>query len=395
MINNAGNIDCDGTELFERALTAFQQRDSSLAASLAHQIADPFSLLTSVHRRQALEYCDLEVWRSQNPEHIEVWNNHVLTPLVSDYRSRDNLTWVERSVIGNFLFRHGREKEAIELFGYSLTKEEYGELPTWTMGMPSMAMTMPRIDEFTFEVRKSLSYIKCPSADANDLIVVIGASGNYLPFLRNYIESAPKNLSFFAVINTVSEPGNKEDIEYFLKLPNLGIALDTTDAGTLDKRNKKGYYTFLRYYGAALLRLEKIDNPVLITDVDARFKSKNPAKDFRNFPSTVGVLDIKRWARPWLRYTAPALFVNRGDIATSFILYLASKLFSLHTDHRKGEIAPLWGADQAAIMCSHLHHQNCNAGYTAANIIPIIRNIIKQSQEFTGRESKLVNLKYI
>lgn len=257
--------------------------------------------------------------------------------------------WPDCSILGNQAYKKDDMKRAYEIF-YSIRRSSVNPvgLPTWSQGIYGMLLDCPE-DDFECEVEKLHEH---KGIGSGSLECCVGFDINYLPFFNVFNKSAH---SANVKVNAILCYDNREQVDYVvsnIELENVNLYAIKTPP-QFDFRTRKGFYTLSRYLLAKIIFEERSDfGGLVITDVDAVLLNFDKIFNYTNEQYDVGVLELKKPRRPWLKNTAPFLYVSRTKAGSSFIDGVGRRVGKIIKECVETEGVSLWGADQAVITSS-------------------------------------------
>jgi|GEM_PF-6759498 len=349
---------------------AWEIKDTQAALKCLDDNWDELHSLASVASRMALNWLSLTIMKFGTDEDIAFFRKRL-------HAVKDQ-TWPFSEIFGHFAYRDGDTAGAYREFqGTILHGLDFSDLPTWSMGLSAYIALNKKA--------RPLNIINFSGSfpTRQDLAVVIGVDEQYLPFAEKMITySRQKNLHFSIALHSTKPVEKVESIVAgFLErvgANRVSVFVDNKPLDFLDLRNKKGYFTLLRYRLAAHLVRSGVKSKMLIPDADLIFKKSFCPLEFLKMDSDFGVLAVGKWPRPWLRFTAPLLFVNTTDKAQEFLFEIERvclKSIALVEDEPQFR---LWGVDQAAIQIA----SDASQKPRIENLLPTMRKHIVLAQEF-------------
>lgn len=254
--------------------------------------------------------------------------------------------WPDCSIIGDELYRKGEIEEAYRVF-HSIRVAEVSpiDLPMWSQGLYGMLLAEP-VDSKNIDIE--LVY-KGAKSGSKKLECCVGFDINYLPFFNIYKKSMRG--SGFAVNAILCYEDAGEITEVMARCDLNGVNLYTVPTPKKFRfRNKKGFYTLSRYLLASKIFESREDlSGLIITDVDAVLQEPSMLDPYLEEDYDIGLLELRKPRRPWLKNTAPFLFISNSTSGRVFIKGVGGRVGKIVEECVEGGEVSLWGADQAAI----------------------------------------------
>ena len=294
--------------------------------------------------------------------------------------------WPDCSIIGDELYRDGKKIEAYKMFDKINTIEiDALSIPSWSQGI--YGMKIDEIKKIPINIEK---HYERKINFCNKFEFCVGFDDKYFPYLKILSNSL---IEYNVTINAIycyDKIPNKNLIDDVKKIENVNLyVIETPDVFSF--KNRKGFYTLVRYL-LANIRINETDLDQVVIDIDSRVNDIEPLENCQNHD--VCILELHKPRRPWLKHTAPFLYISNNSNGKKFLKTLASKC-SYHIDKcERGDNISLWGIDQASITSTIDYHNYKKDDITYFNFIPLINRFLLQAQQLSMDKSIFIN-KYI